>query len=299
MPNVQMHAHNLVNPSHMEWSADGKLLVSERTTGCIKDVTRGGDMADSKPFAWGLKGPASILPTNDGRLLVSETWSDSIKDMAGGGDMSKQKALVTGLSNPYGLSKLTEKNGSERFFVVESYNSRSAWVTEFSLDGTIKGKHVKNIPATPYLPGLTPSSAWPTDWGWQKIAGPGCGSWTTNAMVNGVERLLLAVGDLGQIIDITDGGDFPDLIENKKAIAWDMGNIGAIKYNRKKGMVYAAEPARGSVMAIDPDKPENQRFKPPIVRGLNNPTCERFSENEEVMFVCGQGDGVVWRIEDF
>jgi hypothetical protein len=56
---VRPFAWNLHAPTHMEWAPDGRLLVVERTTGKVKDVTKGGDMEEAKPFAWGLQGPSS------------------------------------------------------------------------------------------------------------------------------------------------------------------------------------------------------------------------------------------------
>ena len=44
MPDVQLHAVNLTNPSHMEWTVDNRLLVSQSTAGSVVDITDGGDM---------------------------------------------------------------------------------------------------------------------------------------------------------------------------------------------------------------------------------------------------------------
>ena len=44
---VRPFAWNLHAPTHMEWSPDGRLFVVERTTGKIKDATKGGDLADA------------------------------------------------------------------------------------------------------------------------------------------------------------------------------------------------------------------------------------------------------------
>jgi hypothetical protein len=56
---VRPFAWNLHASSHMEWAPDGRLLVVERATGKVKDVTKGGDMEEAKRFAWGLEGPSS------------------------------------------------------------------------------------------------------------------------------------------------------------------------------------------------------------------------------------------------
>ncbi len=39
MPKVTLHATNLLNPNHMEWIIDGRLLVSEYSAGRVKDIT--------------------------------------------------------------------------------------------------------------------------------------------------------------------------------------------------------------------------------------------------------------------
>ena len=59
---VRPFAWNLHAPTHMEWAPDGRLLVVERTTGKVKDITKGGDMEEAKPFAWGLEGLPVCAP---------------------------------------------------------------------------------------------------------------------------------------------------------------------------------------------------------------------------------------------
>lgn len=77
MPDVELHAANLVNPSHMEWTFDGRLLVSQPTNGSIIDITDGGDMSHATPWVTGLDGPASILPRENGEILVAEIMKSS------------------------------------------------------------------------------------------------------------------------------------------------------------------------------------------------------------------------------
>ena len=102
------------------------------------------------------------------------------------------------------------------------------------------------------------------------------------------------------ILDITDhGGKFFDLLAQKTAIAWDLNRVGGIKEHPTNGMLYAVEPDVGNIMAVDPSTPKNYRFEPPVVRGLVRPTCIRFSGDGKTMFVCSQGEGVVWKITGF
>src|SRR5688572_8044009 len=103
MPDVRLFATNLYNPTHMNWTKDGRLLVSETTAGQIKDITDGGDMKDAAPFAWGLEGPAAIGTLSDGRLLCVESWGGSICEITGGGDMSGKPRLLSSLVLPYSL----------------------------------------------------------------------------------------------------------------------------------------------------------------------------------------------------
>ncbi len=41
---VRPFAWGLKNPSHMEWTPDGRLLVSEHTAGTVRDITKGGTL---------------------------------------------------------------------------------------------------------------------------------------------------------------------------------------------------------------------------------------------------------------
>ncbi|MFC0301968.1 hypothetical protein ACFFIS_14400 [Virgibacillus soli] len=38
---IDIHAYNLRTPTHMEWTTNGRLIVSEHTSGTIKDITEG------------------------------------------------------------------------------------------------------------------------------------------------------------------------------------------------------------------------------------------------------------------
>ena len=79
-----------------------------------------------------------------------------------------------------------------------------------------------------------------------------------------------------------------NLLQKKKAIAWGLHRVGGIKLHPNNGLLYAAEPENGTIMAIDPKKPRNYRFQPSVVRGLESPTCIRFSADGNTMYVCMQ-----------
>lgn len=40
---LEIHAYSMLNTGHMEWTPDGRLLVSEFSRGRILDITEGGD----------------------------------------------------------------------------------------------------------------------------------------------------------------------------------------------------------------------------------------------------------------
>jgi len=281
----------------MEWTLDGRLLVSEHTTGQVKDATKGGDMRDAKPFAYGLKGPSSILPLEDGRILVSQTWGGQVAEISQGGDISKYEPFATDLSMPYTLSRTRRMDGSERITVSESFGPFRTQITDVTKGGGRDNFHpyVEKMPSIPGAPGLTPLEVWPEDW--ETIAAAGCvKSWTCCYL----DSLLVAVGALGQIIRVPDGGgEYFDLVEKGHLIAWGLQRMGGMYVHPFDGRVYAVQPEHGSVIAINPEEPQNYRFEPPVVQGLNMPTCPRFSADGETMFVCGSGEGAIWKVTNF
>lgn len=294
---VEVFATNLHAPSHMEWTLDGRLLVSEHTAGQMKDVTRGGDMRDVKPFASGLQGPASILPLEDGRILVSETWAGRVTDISSGGDISRKKPFASDLIMPYTFAHWRSKGGRERITVSESFGPFNAQNTDITRGGGRADfePYVQDMPSIPGAPGLTPLFAWPDNW--EMFAAAECvKNWT------GVydDSLIVAVGPLGQILKVPDeGGKYSHLVERGCLIAWGLQRMGGMKAHPTDGRIYAVQPECGSVIAIDPSTPQNYRFEPPVVQGLNTPTCPRFSPDGETMFVCGSGNGVIWKVTNF
>lgn len=295
MVTLELFATNLINPSHMEWTPDGRLLVSEHTAGRVKDVTDGGDMRDVEPVAVGLEGPASILPLDDGRILVSETWGGRVRDISRGGDVSKYEPFASDLSMPYSLVRRSGKRG-ERIFVSESFGPHHAQITMIREGGTREDfkPYIARMPSIPGAPGLTPLKAWPGRW--EEYAAAGC---VKNWEVDSVAGHFVAVGPLGQILDVTDGGgEYMDLIQ-ERIVAWGLGRMGGMFFNERDERLYAVEPDYGSVVAIDPRERTNYRFEPRVVRGLNFPTCPRFADEGTTLFVCSSGDGAIWRVTDF
>ncbi len=260
------------------------------------DITEGGDMQRAKPFATGLKGPASILPLKDGKLLISEMWGGRVTDIAEGGDFSEAKPFVDDLSGPYSLCRIIKKDG-DHLYVTQSFNGRDSWVSEIT-DGKLDPERiVDNIPVKPGHVGITPIESWPDRW--QKFALGNCvKNWETDGISG--KRHFLAISDLGQVLEITDAqGDYMTLVKEKRAVAWGLDQVGAMKPHPKNDLIYITQPCAGNVMAINPDSPKNYHFDAPVVKGFKYPSCIRFSPDGETMYACDQADGVVWRITDF
>lgn len=295
---IKLFATGLHNPSHMEWTQDGRLLVSEHTAGQIKDVTKGGDMKNEKPFVYGLEGPAGILPLPDGRILVSETWGGRVKDIGKGGDMTKQEAFADEMSMPYSLVRTTKADGSERITVSESLGAFHAQITEVTNGGTRTNftAYVKNMPSIPGAPGLTPIGSWPSDW--ERYAAAKCVKNWQGTGRHGEH--FVAVGPVGQVLKIPHGGgDYLELVDEGYLVAWGLQRMGGMYTHPVNGRIYAVQPEDGSVVSFEPDQPQNQGFEPPVIQGLNMPTCPRFSSDGETMYVCSSGDGVIWEVTDF
>ncbi|MFK7604332.1 hypothetical protein ACI3L1_19250 [Deinococcus sp. SM5_A1] len=296
---IELFASNLMNPSHMEWMLDGRLLVSEHTTGQVIDITKGGDMRGAKPFAWGLKGPASMLPLEDGRILISETWGGRIKDISSGGDVSELEPFAYELEMPYTLGFMTKPDGSPRITASESFGPFHTQNTDVTQGGGRQNHvpYVMRMPSIPGSPGLTPVDL--PNWAekWENFAAAGCTkSWTT--MVN--NELFVAIGAVGQVLKVPEGGgDYLELVDSGHLAAWGLQRLGGMKGHPVDGLIYAVQPEFGNVIAFDPDEPANQRFQPPVVQGLNFPTCPRFSEDGDIMYVCSSGDGVIWKVTNY
>jgi hypothetical protein len=302
MVKVMLHATNLAAGSHMEWTSRGRLLISEHAGGRIKDVTDGGDMSAVEPFASGLEGPSGILPLEDGRILVAETWGGRIKDVSPGGDMRRTASFADEMSMPYSMT-IAKKNGQKRLFVSECESYKSGWVTDFSEGGgrARQRRYLDGLPVIPGTPGITPINLkdWENEWvnyATANILRP----WKDSGGQDKEEHYI-SIGPLGQILDISEPADgkYGTLVASDRIIAWGLNRIAGIKLHPNNGLLYCTEPDTGSVLAVDPKKKTSGRFLPPVVRGLVGPTCLRFSNDGRTMFVCGQLEGVVWRITDF
>lgn len=104
---MSVHAWGIRYPTHMEWSLDGRLLISERESGRVVDVTDGGDMRGDPPVvAYGMGRPASILPIEPDTVLVADVRDGKVLNIAQGGDVGARAPFASGLESPYSLAAL-------------------------------------------------------------------------------------------------------------------------------------------------------------------------------------------------
>jgi glucose/arabinose dehydrogenase len=278
----------------MEWTLDGRLLISEHTAGRVLDITDGGDMRDAESFAWGLSGPTSILPLPDGRLLVSEMWSGRIADITGGGDASTRDPFAVDLKGPYSLSRL---GGS--VYVVEHPKALVSQITEV-IGQSERRPHVTNIPGIPLqgMEGMTPPTSWPDHWTEYFF---GCNDWKTPVRIGDTDTLALNSSALGYLFKVPgEGGEFSDLVDgNDTIIATGLGHMGGMSQHPVTEQLYVTLPKEGGVISIDPTQRKDYRFEPPVIRGLNMPSCVRFSPSGDEMYVCSFAVGGVWKITGF
>ena len=302
---VTLHATNLNDPSHMEWTHDGRLLAAERTNGRIVDVTEGGNFGsttddDDRVFASGLEGPSSMAMLPNGRVLANECWEGRIRDITSGGDFSMttdETVFASDLDGPYSI--LYHDADDTVYTTVNPGHNRSSRILALSEDGDTASRDtvVDQIPVRDKFPGMTPRYAWPDDWEHYQID---CGQWVVSAG----EDLLYSVGPLGQMARAdTDTGSSPtthiDHVNDGRLVAEGLGRVGGSVYNRKDGLVYAAEPFDGSIVAVDPQQERQYRFSPRVANGFELPTCVRCGPDNDSLFVCGRGAGVVYKIENF
>lgn len=306
-PNVELHARNLHNPSHMEWTQDGRLLVSEHSAGRVMEITDGGDQLEAEPFAEGLEGPASMAMLDDGRILVVETWAGRVKEISEGGDVSEKEAFAEGLKKPYSIETV-KADGEERIYVTEDHLGIENWITDITEGGEPSDADVvmDEFPVTAGAPGNTPLTEAERDGSyeelWEQYASANCsGGWETTTMDG--ERLFVKGAQLGQVIEVTDmeGQTYYDAVRDGGVVARGLDHVGGIFINSDDGLLYGAEPLKGRVFAVDIDRKGNYRFTPSVVKGLIQPTCLRFGPDGggDEMFVCGRGEGVIWKVTDW
>nr|WP_246584075.1 hypothetical protein [Thermus brevis] len=297
---VRLFAWNLHAPTHMEWTADGRLLVVERTTGKVKDATKGGDMEEAKPFAWGLEGPASLCSLSDGRILITEFWGGRIRDITNGGGARACEVVAEGLRAPYSL--IYDQRRAKLAVTVSSLRSRS----EVLID-PLTGEQTPLVNDIPLVPphgfeGINPPASWKEfSKEFDPFLAAGCNDWKK---VNRVPDLpyssLLTVADY--LVGVPDQGgpfSFTELLE-EHCLASGLGFTGGmIDSPTNPEITYITQPTQNSVIAVNVRDRGDYRFEPPLVTGLPLVSCVRLSQDGEQMFACSIVGGVIWLIEGF
>lgn len=304
---IELFAVGLHNPSHMEWTPDGRLLVSDLTAGKVFDITDGGDVTQMTPVADGLGGPAAIVPVDD-RILVAESLAGRVSDIAGG----TARTFANGINFPYSMA-LFEKEGGRRILVSEAVSEfRSQYLdiaqggerNDFKVFISDIPRRLVHIFAGKYPSTFVLRNGYPLAEGnAPSILMNGCNAWSTRLMLDdGSVHLGMKIGSLGAFVRVPDeGGSAFDMLEDRSnvlASGLDPVAAGCIQHPTN-GKVYITQPLSGEVRAFDPNQPGYLGFEPPVISGLNQPTCVRFSPDGEFMYACGQGDGVVWRVANY
>ena len=291
---LRPHAWNLHAPTHMEWSSDGRLYVSEHTSGTIRDITRGGDASRSRPVARGLEGPAAVKPRQDGTLLVTETWGDRLSIV---GPNGKRETIVEDLQAPYALGIVDPERENE-VIVSESESLHLTRILLIDLSKNQRRIILDKIPARHGEPGLARPGDWPD---WERHAAAGC-------VKNWIDPLHpryihVAVGAMGQIIRVPKAKlenatpvSYADFISQavEAVVVKGASVLGGIYYHEPDDHLYWLHPLAGELMAAPAEGCLNVHFTPPLLRGLRGPTCVRPGLKPGTFFVCSSADGVVW-----
>lgn len=275
---MQVHANGLLHPGHMEWTSDGRLLVSEFGRGRVTDITEQGDYRESKPFASGLKHPAGIITNYQGsRIVVADTGANRLVDITAGGDVAEAPEILGDVSAPYGL--LLYKDNLLATFTSETQNGLIK-VNKPGSKFLMEDVQVRNFPVGvsgyPYV--LAGSKA--------------CGCWIVEATNS---KLLFCQTTFGTIYDVTDQKTFEGSEHKKFAYGLDKP-VGMINHPQTE-LLFIAESGSGTVRALPNDGDIDARFVPPIVTGLVAPRCVRFSKDGKTMYACDMSACCVWRID--
>lgn len=274
---MQVHANGLQHPGHMEWTKDGRLLVSEFGRGRVIDITDGGDYRDAKPFACGLKHPAGIITDYQGnRIIVVDTGNDCIVDITNGGDASKNEKIYSNIPAPYGMVVFKGELYATYTSKEDNGLTKVSPNKTFSLEHAHASSFPVGVSEHPYV-----------------IAGSaGCGHWTA---VVAKEKLLFNQTTFGIIWDVTDKGEFN--LDTHKRFAWGLNKPVGMIYNEQLDFLFVAESGSGQIKAIPSDGNMDMRFVTPLVVGLKEPRCVRFTKDGMTMFACDMSSCCVWKIE--
>jgi DNA-binding beta-propeller fold protein YncE len=272
---VSPHAYGLLHPSHMEWTTDGRLLVSEFGGGRIIDITEGGDYRNATAQASGLQNPAGICTTFEGdRVVVADTGRSQIIDITEGGEFAGESAMAA-IPGVYGL---VEREGTlHAVYATETENGVAVAVGEtFTAENIHFGGFPNGSRDHPsYLPEVV---ACPSNWA---------------ALAFDQERMLYVHSGLGAIYDVSNPGTFGT--ETSK-FAEGLNRPLGMTFNPTTNLLYVAERGTGSIKPMPQEGGLDMRFVPPVATGFRQPSCLRFSPDKTTMYVCDMADNVVWRV---
>lgn len=293
---VEVFATNLQTPSHMEWTKDGRLLVSETSAGRVSDVTNGGKITEDNIVFDGLNGPSSIAPLEDGRIYVCETFANRVTNI--GKDSDNEELNFDNFNRPYSI--IVKDDNLE---VVERESKFSNRVVKVNMENGDITKKITHIPALPLpgLEGLLPTEQFNDNFRENWFLYSGCSGWKAAFLDReGKIHSLSSSSVMGTIVYDPDiPAPFLDLVDMVEPIATGLDLMGGMIQNKENLMLYVTQPRKGTVMEINPFESKDYRFTPPIVQGLNFPTCIRFSPDYKEAYVCSSPTGSIWRFYDF
>jgi hypothetical protein len=273
---VGVHAYGLLQPSHMEWTQDGRLLVSEFGRGRVVDVTDGGDCRDATPFAEDLTHPAGLLTDYEGsRILVADTGRGEVLDITEGGRPGDFAALSAGtIAGTYGL---TVYRGQLLTTFSDGRQNGIARVGE--LPSAAEHVYFGGFPnGNPDHPPYISLGACPSNWN----------------TVAFDDRLLYVHSSLGAIYDISEPGSFS--IDTPKFVEGLKRPLGMI-FDEATGLLYVTDRGSGSVKPVPREGDVNMRFVVPVASGFGQPSCVRLHPSKPVMYVCDMAECVIWSVE--
>jgi glucose/arabinose dehydrogenase len=272
---IAPHAFGLLHPTHMEWTAEGRLLVSEFGRGAVVDITDGGDYRNASPLATGLQNPAGLCTTFEGdRIVVADTGRSQIFEITDGGQFA-DAAPVASIPGVYGIVEMD--NALYAVYSTDTENGITAVDgSSFAPETAHFGKFPNGSRDHPsYLPGMV---ACPSNWA---------------ALAFDDSRMLYVHSGLGAIYDVSKPGSFDT--ETPKFAEGLHRPLGMI-YQPVTNLLYVAERGTGSIKPVPKEGCLDMRFVPPVASGFRQPSCLRFSPDGTMMYVCDMAENVVWRV---
>ncbi|HHG3344890.1 TPA: hypothetical protein ACPVYT_004701 [Vibrio parahaemolyticus] len=273
---IEPFAIGLNHPGHMEFTQDGRLLVSEFGRGRITDITGGGDFRNSTPFVDNLVHPAGIVTNYQGdQILVADTGLQKIINVTKGGDASTCPIVYQGLEGAYGITVF-----GDDLYAVYSNKLENGLVKIPSSVNVFSDQHIHS--------GGYPNTTHNLPY-FNSVLGGECGSWAAVVLEN---KLLYTVAGSGSIYDVTQHSTFS--VQSSPFITGLDDPLGSW-YVPEFEHIFIAERATGNIKAI-PKSGGYAKYYPALVTGLRRPSCLRFSPDLSAMFVCDFSNNAVMKL---